>query len=199
MRKLKIIIIITIIFTLFAWIVNSYLVIKTKPFIFRDSKLVPNVEVVLVPGASVYRSGDLSPILRQRVEAGIQYIFQNDSVKILFSGHVIQNGYNEPAAMAEFAKKRLISSSKILQDSNGTSTYATLLNCTQAFNFDSVLIVTQEYHLPRAIYIAQDLGLHAYGLIAPDNYFIRSKKNSLREYFSRLKDFLLLKFFSLFR
>jgi SanA protein len=173
--------------------------VKARPYIYSDSDSIPLVDAVLIPGASVYRSGDLSPVLKERVEVGIRYIFDKDSVKILFSGHSVPYGYNEPVAMAEFAKKRLVPPEKIIQDSNGTSTYFSLLNCKKKFNFSSILIITQEYHLPRSIFIAHDLGLNAYGLITPSNYHRSSGKVALREFFSRLKAFFLLKFFKLFQ
>ncbi len=199
MRHLKAVLISVLVMIFSAWIINAYIVVKTKAFIYRNPASVPNVEAVLIPGASVYRSGKLSPVLEGRVEVGIRYIFPLDSIKILFSGHTASDGYNEPAAMAEFAERRLVPPAKIVQDSNGTSTYTSILNCKKKFKFKSILIITQEYHLPRALYIAHDLGLKAYGLIAPGNYNSRPNKVSLREISSRLKDFLLLKFFKLFR
>ncbi|MFC1586184.1 vancomycin high temperature exclusion protein [Fibrobacterota bacterium] len=199
MRALKAALFIMLFPVLGAWIINAYMIVKTRPYIYRDHEKVPEVEAVLIPGASVYRSGDLSPVLKQRVEVGIQHMYPRNSMKILFSGHTIPGGYNEPAAMADFAKKRLVPSEKILQDSNGTSTYFSLLNCKKTFNLNPVLIVTQEYHLPRALYIAHDMGLEAYGLVTPGDYNMKSKSVFFREIASRIKDFFLLKLFGLFR
>jgi vancomycin permeability regulator SanA len=196
MRRLKTLSFFSILLIVICWIINAYIVVKTKHYIIRGSEPVSEVEAVLIPGASVYRSGELSPVLKQRVEVGIRFAYRNPGVKMILSGYAIPNGYNEPAAMAEFAESRLVSPDRIIQDFNGTSTYATLINCKKVYKVNSVLIVTQEYHLPRALYIAHSLGLQAYGQIAPSNMPVGRKY--LREYFSRLKDFFLLKIFKLF-
>jgi len=198
MSILRLFLSVVVIFILLIWIINSYILVKTKSFIYGNPDQIPSIQVVIVPGASVYRSGKLSPVLHQRVELGIRFLYYRDSVKILFSGFAVPNGYNEPAAMADFAKNRMVAANKILQDSNGTSTYITMLNCKRKYQFNSVLIVTQEYHLPRALYIARHLGLDAYGLIAPSNNVSMSKSILVREISSRIKDFFLLKFFKLF-
>ncbi|MBF0430827.1 MAG: YdcF family protein [Fibrobacteria bacterium] len=199
MRKLKVIIVFVLLLVLFSWVINAYIVAKSNKYIFRSPDKVPPVEAVIILGASVYRSGELSPILRQRVEMGIRYVLFNDSVDILFSGHSVPNGYNEPEAMAEFARKRMVPEEKLKLDPKGSSTYTSMFNCKYVFNYRSILIVTQKYHLPRALYIARSMGMDANGLVAPDSYPAVSRKASFREFSSRLKDFFLLNIFRLFR
>jgi len=194
LRHIKLFIGIILIAALSSWIINAYIEVKSKPYIINNISNVPKVDAVLVPGASVYRSGKLSPALKSRVELGIHFIFFKDSTPILFSGHSIPNGYNEPAAMAGFARQRLIPDHLIIQDSSGSSTYTSIMHCKTKYDFRSIIIVTQAYHLPRAVYIAKSIGLRAYGLPAPGNI----SKFTIREFFSRVKDFLLLEFFKIF-
>lgn len=174
-----------------AWIINAYIVVKTKAHIFTDCALAPAVEAVIVPGASVYRSGKLSPVLRQRMEGALQYMDVRPGSKLFLSGYSIPHGYNETVAMVDFARRRSVPKETILIDEKGRSTYVTLLNFRRAYGNRSILIVSQDYHLPRAVYIARTMGMEASGLVvtgAPAGSHI-----PFREYFVRLKDFILLR------
>ncbi len=199
MRFLKFILIIIAAILLFMWIINAYIIVSARPFIFKDLDKVPKVQAIVVPGASVYRSGKLSPVLQSRVETAIRCMLSKDTLLMIFSGHKTNEGYNEPRAMADFARQRFVPGQHILEDPAGRSTYATIFNCRQAFNLKSILIVSQEYHLPRALYIAKSINLTAYGLVAPDNTSRSQKPFLLREFISRQKDFFLLKFLKFFR
>jgi SanA protein len=173
-----------------AWIINQYIVVKTRARIFVSERDVPAVDAVLVPGASVYRSGKLSPVLKQRMDAAVLYLNSHAGVKLLVSGHSIPGGYDETRAMAEFARRQSVASENILIDDKGRSTYVSMLNCRRKFGFRKLLIVSQDYHLPRALFIAERMGMDAFGLVvteAPDSRF------HLREYAGRVKDFFLLR------
>jgi len=171
------------------WVINAYVVVKGQSRIFTDLNKIPPVELVIVPGASVYRSGKLSPVLLQRMRGAIQYISTHKGTKILLSGHAIPHGYNETGPMVEYAKRNQIPSEDIIVDEHGRSTYVTLLNSRRNYYFRRILIVSQEYHLSRALYIAQGLGFESYGLMVtePDSSI------PIREYFVRVKDFILLR------
>jgi SanA protein len=177
-----------------AWVINAYIVVKTKAHIFADLDSIPTVEVVIVPGASVYRSGKLSPVLRQRMQGAIKYLVNHKGTKLLLSGHAIPKGYNETVPMMEFARHNGIPVEDIILDTKGRSTYVTLLNCRRAHPFGRILIVSQDYHLPRAIYIAQNLGFQASGLVVTE----LNSAIPMREYLVRFKDFILLRISRLF-
>jgi SanA protein len=173
-----------------AWVINQYMVVKARARIFTVEEEVPSVEAVLVPGASVYRSGKLSPVLQQRMDAALLYLAGHPGVKLLVSGHAIPGGYNETQAMADFARRKNVPVENILIDEKGRSTYVSMLNVKRKFGFRRLLIVSQDYHLPRALYIAEKMGMVAYGLVVtetPDDRF------HLREYAGRVKDFILLR------
>ena len=174
-----------------AWVINEYVVVKAKPYTFSMGQEIPEVEAVVVPGASVYRSGKLSPVLRQRMETALAFLATRPGAKLILSGHAIPRGYNETLAMVEFARRAEIAPERILVDEKGRSTYVTLLNCRRTWGFRRILVVSQDYHLPRALLIARGLGMEASGLAAagpaPDPGFYP------REYAGRVKDFLLLR------
>ncbi|MEO7426756.1 MAG: YdcF family protein [Fibrobacteria bacterium] len=174
-----------------AWIVNAYVVVKAKARIYMEPGAVPAVEAVIVPGASVFRSGKLSPVLRQRMDGALNYLALHKGAKLVLSGHAIPGGYNETTAMLEFARRNNIPMEDILVDEKGRSTYVTLLNFRRSSELRKILIVSQDYHLPRALYIAQAMGFSASGLMVSGDGFPASVP--VREYFTRLKDFILLR------
>ncbi len=180
-----------LILVLSAWIINAYVVVKAKSHTFLNAESVPVVEAVIVPGASVYRSGKLSPVLRQRMEGALRYLALHKGVKLVLSGHAIPRGYNETVAMAEFARGNAVPAEDILIDERGRSTYVTLLNFRRASPIRRVLIVSQDYHLPRALYVARSMGFEAEGLVVSEDP--GSGSIPFREYFTRLKDFVLLR------
>lgn len=191
MARLKTLGVLALMLLVSAWIINAYIVVKTKAHIFTDPAQAPSVEAVIVPGASVYRSGKLSPVLRQRMEGALVFMGLHREAKLFLSGHSIPHGYNETVAMVEFARRRSVPREYILLDEKGRSTYVTLLNFRRAYGNRRILIVSQDYHLPRAVYIARTMGMEASGLVvsgAPAGSNI-----PFREYFVRLKDFLLLR------
>src|SRR4051794_33054611 len=190
MARLKSLGFFALILVVAGWIINAYIVVKTRDRIFPDASNIPAVEAVIVPGASVYRSGKLSPVLRQRMEAAVRFLEAHKGVKLVLSGHAIPHGYNETVAMEEYARKNAILPEDILVDEKGRSTYVTLLNCRRQFPFRRVLIVSQDYYLPRALYIAHGLGMEAWGLVVTDT---PSNGPPFREYFVRIKDFILLR------
>lgn len=195
MAKLKPILILLLILVLATWVINQYIVVKTQAGMYRDPGDVPDVDAVIVPGASVYRSGKLSPVLRQRMEAAVGYLAVHPGTKLILSGHAIPNGYNETLAMVDFAHRKSVPPGDILADEKGRSTYVTLLNCRRRFGFRRILIVSQDYHLPRALYIARAMGMEASGLVVSEAGADSSSGSGFhpREYASRLKDFILLR------
>lgn len=182
--------ILLLILGLSAWVINAYVVVKAKTHTFHAADSVPVAEAVIVPGASVYRSGKLSPVLRQRMEGALRYIALHPGTKLVLSGHAIPGGYSETEAMRDFAIAGSVPPADILLDSKGRSTYVTLLNFRRASPLRRIVIVSQDYHLPRALYIARTMGFEASGLIVSED---TGGTIPSREYFTRLKDFFLLR------
>jgi len=180
-----------LILILCAWVINAYVVVKAKSRMFTDPAAIAQVDAVIVPGASVYRSGKLSPVLRQRMEGALKYLVLHKGVKLILSGHAIPGGYNETVAMLDYARRNAVPPEDILVDEKGRSTYVTLLNFRRSSGIRRILIVSQDYHLPRALYIAQSMGFDASGLVVSED--AGPSSIPLREYLTRLKDFILLR------
>lgn len=183
--------VLALLFIICAWVINAYVVVKARPRMYSDPAAIPAAEAVIVPGASVYRSGKLSPVLRQRMDGALKYLLLHKGAKLVLSGTAIPGGYNETVAMLDFARRNAVPLEDILVDEKGRSTYVTLLNFRRSSGIRKILIVSQDYHLPRALYIAESMGFEASGMVVSEGAGPASIPS--REYFTRLKDFLLLR------
>ncbi len=177
------------------WLINTYMEVKAGPETFREPEAVPTVDAMVVPGASVYRSGKLSTVLLERMNAALVLAKGRPGVKMVLSGHVVPNGYNETKAMKDYAVAKGFPARDILIDDRGRSTFVTLLNCKKMFGLKRIVLISQGYHLPRALYISRRLGLQGYGFVVETE---QDGEWHGREWFSRFKDFILVRIFHYF-
>ena len=126
---------------------------------------VPATEVAMILGASVYR-GRPSPILAERADAAIA-LYKADKVsKILVTGDNGALSYDEVTPVRKYLLNAGIPSQDIFLDHAGFDTYSSMYRAREVFLANSLTIVTQDFHLPRALWIARHLGLEAYGVVA---------------------------------
>jgi SanA protein len=122
----------------------------------------PRVAVVF--GASVYSNGELSPLLEDRVSTAIDLYRSGKVDRILVSGDNRVQSYNEPKAMQEYLVSHAVAARDVVVDYAGRSTYETCFRAKEIFGLHRAVLVTQAFHLPRALYLANELGLEAYGV-----------------------------------
>ena len=127
---------------------------------------VPQKPVAIVFGAAVYGNGHLSTVLRDRMETAIVLYKEGKVGKILVSGDNRSDDYNEPAAMKAYAIQRGVPTEDVRSDFGGQRTYDTCYRAHDIFAVESAILVTQEFHLPRAIFTCRRLGLDAVGVSA---------------------------------
>lgn len=151
-------------------------------------------DAILVLGARVWDSGEPSGILKDRLNAGVSAYEAGASNRLLVSGDHGTKEYDEVNAMKTFAMEAGVPSEDIFMDHAGFSTYESLYRARDVFRVRSVVIVTQRYHLYRALYIAERLGLNAYGVAADVGRYHGMPRFEVREIFARSKDF----FFTIF-
>jgi SanA protein len=153
----------------------------------------PSPRVAVVFGASVYGNGDLSLILEDRVNTAIELYRARKVDRILVSGDSRHRSYNEPKAMQEYLiEKQNVAPADVIVDYAGRSTYETCLRAKQVFGLDRAVLVSQGYHLPRALYIANQLGLDAVGMASDLHLKQTIDYQSAREWAAELKAFLNL-------
>lgn len=148
-----------------------------------------NADCVLVLGALVYEDGQPSGILEDRLITAIAAYESGASDRLLMSGDHGRADYDEVDAMKAYAVENGVPSGAVFMDHAGFSTYESLYRARDVFQAHRVLIVTQEYHLYRALYVAKALGLDAYGLAADIRTYPGMPKFAAREILARDKDF----------
>jgi SanA protein len=142
-----------------------YMVIFTSKSIFKVED-APSEPIAVVFGAGLQRDGTPSPVLRDRVETAAALYFAGKVQKILMSGDNRFLYYNEPGSMQNYALSLGVPQDAIVLDFAGRRTYDTCYRAKEIFGAKDVLLVTQNFHLARALFTCQSLGLNAYGVSA---------------------------------
>ena len=124
----------------------------------------PTPRVAVVFGARIYGNGDLSPILADRVNTAIDLYNAHKVDRILVSGDARHPSYNEPKAMFEYLISHAVAPKDVIIDASGRSTYETCLRAKEVFGLKRAVLVSQGFHLSRALYIANELGLDSVGM-----------------------------------
>jgi SanA protein len=133
----------------------------------------PPAPVAIVFGAGLQRNGTPSPVLQDRVATAAELYFQGKVKKLLMSGDNRFVDYNEPGAMRAFAIKLGVPEKDIVLDYAGRRTYDTCYRAEAIFGLEEAILVTQDYHLPRALFTCNLLGLKAAGVPADRRLYTR--------------------------
>lgn len=145
-------------------------------------------DCILVLGCRVYANGEPSPMLYDRIKTGCALYESGVGDKLLMSGDNQDVYYNEVASMRREAVALGIPEDAILCDRYGLSTYDSVVRALEEYGYRRVVIVTQSYHLYRALYVAEKLGIEAYGVSADLRPYYGQTKRDLREILARCKD-----------
>ncbi|MBQ8472037.1 MAG: YdcF family protein [Bacilli bacterium] len=192
MKKIvKYIILIIVILTLMVLGINYYVIFDTKDQIIKnnDYSSLNNIDCIIVLGAGVW--GDRpSPMLEDRILEGVNLYKKGVSNKIIMTGDHGKKDYDEVNIMKEYAINEGVNSRDIFMDHAGFSTYESIFRAKEIFGAKKVLIVTQEYHLYRALYIANRLGLESYGVNSDPRKYAGQTYRDIREILARNKDFV---------
>jgi SanA protein len=159
-----------------------------------DTSVWPTPRVAVVFGASIYGNGDLSPILADRVNTAIEIYKAHKVDRILVSGDARHRSYNEPKAMYEYLISHAVAPKDVIIDASGRSTYETCLRAKEVFGLKRAVLVSQGFHLSRALYIANQLGLDAVGMAGNMKTEQEIDYQGVREWAAELKAFLNLNF-----
>ena len=128
-------------------------------------------------------------MLEDRLLEGIKLYQNNVSSKIIMSGDHGQEEYDEVNIMKNYAIQKGVPSEDIFMDHAGFSTYESIYRARDIFQAKKIVIVTQKYHLYRTLYIANKLGLEAYGVGSDPRQYVGATFREIREIFARDKDF----------
>ena len=171
--------------------INGYIKSSTKNQIIsvEESSKLEDIDCIIILGAGIW--GDKpSPMLEDRLLQGIELYNNNVSTKIIMSGDHGREEYDEVNIMKEFAIEKGVPSENIFMDHAGFSTYESIYRAKEIFEADKIVIVTQKYHLYRALHIANSLGIEAYGVGADPRQYVGAMYREIREILARNKDFV---------
>ncbi len=187
MKKIiKIIILLPILAIL---IINIYMILITKNKIISIKNIKEeSIDCIVVLGAGI-RNNSPSPMLEDRLLTAIELYNEGVSKKILVSGDHEYKEYDEVNVMKNYLIEKGIPSEDIFMDHAGLSTYDSVYRTKKIYKASKVVIVTQKYHLYRALYIAKSTNLSAFGVSASKRSYAFQFKRDIREIAARVKDF----------
>lgn len=155
----------------------------------EEATKLTDVDCILVLGCLVKSDGTPSDMLQDRLTRGIELYNLGAAPKLLMSGDHGSEDYDEVGTMKQVATDSGIASEDIFMDHAGFSTYESLYRAKEIFGAEKIIIVTQEYHLYRALYIAEQLGIEAYGVASDYHTYGGQFMRDVREVLARNKDF----------
>ena len=179
-----------------AWVmvlaINAHVVSRASGAILspEEAAAMQDIDCILVLGCRVYEDGNLSHMLQDRLRRGLELYNLEAAPKLLMSGDHGQKEYDEVNAMKGFAVENGVPSEDVFMDHAGFSTYESIYRAKEIFGVKKVIIVTQEYHLHRALYIAQQMDLEAYGVASDYRSYAGQILRDIREILARNKDFV---------
>lgn len=191
MKKIfKYILIVLIVIILVPVIINFYVILSTKKRIVSGySELLTDIDYIVVLGAGI-RRGKPSPMLEDRLKTGIS-LYNNDiSNKILITGDHMNDDYDEVTVMKNYLLEHGIPEEDIITDNYGISTYDSIYRVKNVYKSNKVVIVSQRYHLYRALFLSDNLDLKSYGVEADLRYYYGQWYREIREILARNKDFI---------
>ena len=167
---------------------------KNKILTEEQAMRLEDVDYILILGCKVRNDGSPSHMLNDRLSTGMKLYSMDGDTKLLMSGDDREVSNHEVKTMQQYALNEGAVPSDVILDAEGFSTYESVVRAKELFGAEKILIVTQEYHLYRAIYTAEALGLEAYGLPADERTYVGQIQREIREVLARVKDYALVKF-----
>ena len=169
---------------------SAYMVKATEKNIFTADtfKNDEKADCILILGAGV-KDGKPKPMLRDRLLTGIELYKSGAAEKIIMSGDHGRADYDEVNVMRAFALEQGVRAEDIFLDHAGFSTYDSVYRAKNIFGAENIIIVSQKYHLYRALYISEKLDVKAAGVSANLNTYGGQLKRDIREIIARDKDF----------
>ena len=167
---------------------NVYVLLVSKGESTGDVSAVPPAQVAIVPGALVMPNGKMSAMLADRVRQASALWHAGKVQKVLVSGDHHTWGYDEPDTMRKALVSEGVPPQDVFEDHAGFDTWATMVRARGIFGVHDAVVVTQGFHMPRALFLADAAGIHATGLTADlHQWGWQGEKSGVREVLSRVK------------
>lgn len=189
MKKITKYIIIILTILLIPIIINFYVILSTKSQIVDNKDITTNIDYIVVLGAGI-RNNRPSPMLEDRLKTSIKLYNNGISDKIILTGDHQSDDYDEVTVMLNYLLENNIPKEDIILDNYGISTYDSIYRLKYIYKANNIVIVTQKYHLYRALYIANKLDIEAIGVTSNLRSYYGQSIREVREILARDKDFI---------
>jgi len=192
MRPVRRVFKVLLVLALLPWVAGALLLGVSQVVVGRERARmhraladVPARTVAIVPGAQVWANGEPSSILADRLQAALELYQAGKVRRILVSGDHASVGYDEVNVMRRWLLARGVASADIFMDHAGLRTNDTMQRAARVFAVHDAVVCTQEFHLPRALYLARHAGIDAVGYVADRHVYVRAGSDRRRELFAR--------------
>lgn len=194
-KTIQLLLIISAAAVVFFYGVNTYMVDEASTRVYSRGNLPETGEYdcILILGCGVKSDGTPSAMLSDRLDEGIALYKQGSAPKLIMSGDHGRKDYDEVNVMKKYAEEQGIPSEDIFTDHAGFSTYDSIYRAKAVFEADNIIVVTQKYHIYRALYTAKAFEIGAVGVNSDPRSYRGHQYNELREMVARAKDFVKCK------
>lgn len=169
-------------------VIDRYIITEGRKHVVSPGEC-PTSQTAIVLGAYVSPEGALCAMLEDRIKTAVELYKNNTVQKIIMTGDHGKSNYDEVNHMRRYAEKMGVPTEDIFMDHAGFSTYDSMYRAREIFMVDSAVVVTQAFHLPRAVYTSRSLGLKAVGVEADKHLYAGDQYYYFREIPARLKAF----------
>lgn len=167
--------------------VYAYISIKGNARTFNVEDLPRNVDCIIVLGAQILGNRRPSPMLQDRLDGAVELYRAGVSDRIIVTGDHREDNYNEPLVMYKYLLAQGIPDEAIFMDHFGLDTYDSMYRAVHVFQVKTAVIATQRFHLQRALYIGDKLGLDCFGYATNPRSYSSTPYMLVREIGARLK------------
>lgn len=169
----------------------------TVQTLYRDAvvahtELTPPASTGIIFGAGINPDGTPREMLEARVVKGIELLNEGRVSMLLFTGDGGSAGHNEPEAMKAYALGKGVGEENIILDIEGHTTFDSCENAARIFKIEKAILVTQKFHLPRALYLCNNLGIESIGVRASSTDRLAEKTYAQREYLASIKAWTMI-------
>lgn len=179
---------------IYALCVNSYIKNREKDKIFTVDSVSGGYDCIIILGCGVKDDGRPSDMLYDRIITGVELYKKGIAPRILMSGDHGRTDYDEVGTMKKYAVDMGVPEDAVFCDHAGFSTYESMVRANKVFGIENAVVVTQSYHLYRALFDAESFGIDAYGVSADVRRYLGQTNRNIREIIARNKDFLFCVF-----